>query len=335
MNLIPSYKIFLVLAGLGLVVSGFFVYHTLKKTERHQMLDVILTEQAFTPNRFPVSVNPATETITDNPFIELYLERYLSLDPRELRQRRFANRIQSELALWPLIQQLASPLTRTLVIYPGERREEVVKNFGDILGWNDAQRAEFSDLIINKSPVLAEGKFYPGKYVVERRATPAVVAEKVFARFQTEVLERYDKTLEKIVPLEEAIIIASLIEREAYDFTDMRYISGIIWNRLFIEMPLQLDATLQYVRGSSPYEPRWWPLVRPADKFIDSPFNTYQEIGLPPAAIANPSIEAIVAALNPRQTDCMFYFHGADGAFYCTETYEEHVRKLREVYNLN
>jgi UPF0755 protein len=112
----------------------------------------------------------------------------------------------------------------------------------------------------------------------------------------------------------------------------MRYISGIIWNRLFVGMPLQLDASLQYARGSKISEKLWWPKVVPNDKYIDSPYNTYENEGLPPAPISNPSVEAVVAALNPRETDCMFYFHDSKGVFYCTENYEDHVAKLKEIY---
>ena len=76
--------------------------------------------------------------------------------------------------------------------------------------------------------------------------------------------------MEKQVPLNDALIIASLLEREASDFNNMREVSGVIWNRLFKNMPLQLDATLQYVRGSSRYEAKWWPAIKPADKYIKS-----------------------------------------------------------------
>jgi UPF0755 protein len=97
-------------------------------------------------------------------------------------------------------------------------------------------------------------------------------------------------------------------------------------------MPLQLDASLQYAKANNPNEPNWWPAVRPADKFIESPFNTYQNKGLPPEPIANPSVDAIVAALNPYSTDCVYYFHSPTREYYCSVTYEEHVRKLQEVY---
>jgi UPF0755 protein len=97
-------------------------------------------------------------------------------------------------------------------------------------------------------------------------------------------------------------------------------------------MPLQLDATLQYVKASNPNEATWWPAVRPNDKFLESPYNTYQYKGLPPQPIANPSTEAVLAALNPTTTDCFYYFHGPDAQYYCSVTYEEHVNKLRVVY---
>ncbi len=285
-------------------------------------------------DRFPVSVNPIAKEIIEDPLIDWYVRQHLSLDVDAMRRRRLEERLFTEFAFLPLLQQLATPLSRTLVIYPGERHEEITKKFGDILRWTNTERTDFVARIQESKPVLDEGKFYPGKYVVEKSTTPEEMAALLLTQFETEVLSRYDAQVEAVVPLEDALTIASLLEREAYDFDDMRYISGIIWNRLFINMPLQLDATLQYARGSLPSESKWWPVVRPEDKYIDSAFNTYQEKGLPPAPISNPSLEAIVAALNPRETDCLFYFHDKDGNFYCTIDYEAHKALLREVYNL-
>jgi UPF0755 protein len=241
------------------------------------------------------------------------------------------NRIVGKLALTGWYQNLASASTRILVILPGERKEQVAGNFKKILGWTDAERDRFEMLISSSTPAMDEGKFYPGRYTVPRKAPPEEVAELVQARFVDEVLEHYGEEVDAIVPLEQAIIIASLLEREAYDFTDMRHISGIIWNRMFDDMRLQLDATLQYAKGSEPTQP-WWPKVVPADKYIASPYNTYKNEGLPPTAIANPSAESILAALNPSKTDCMYYFHDQKGSFYCSVTYEEHVALLKKVY---
>lgn len=282
---------------------------------------------------FPVGVDPVNKKIVEDPTLNIYLENHLSMsDYSKYRQARWFDRLVAKLSESSLYQQLASPRSRILVIYPGERKEEIVKNFGDILRWNKEQRKIFSDKITDTEPLLEDGKFFPGRYVVDTKITPEATADLVNARFVNEILNKYDDTVANKVPLQDALTIASLLEREAYDFTDMRLISGVIWNRLFVDMPLQLDASLQYVRGSKVSEPKWWPTPRPADKFLKSPYNTYKNTGLPPTPIANPSVEAVVAALNPEITPCMFYFHDTKGGFHCTKTYEEHVAKLKKIY---
>jgi len=281
---------------------------------------------------FPVGVNPELKEITENPELEVFLANegrvrwhFPSLVPSG-KFARFIARLSN--SSW---YQMAIPGGRLLVIFPGERKEQVAENFGDILGWDKNERDTFLDLVTAEDPSLTEGKFFPERYLVAIDATPADVARMVNERFSSEVLDRYDDSAADVLPLSDVLIIASLLQREAYDFTDMREISGVIWNRLFINMPLQLDATLQYAKGSRADQP-WWPVPVPADKFIESPFNTYRNKGLPPSAIANPSLEAIVAALNPETTDCLFYFHANRGDFYCSATYEEHVAKLRSVF---
>lgn len=281
---------------------------------------------------FPVGVHPSEKNITENPVVDGYVQTYLSLNPNKSREANFLDRFLATIVQFDWYQNLASAVSRILVIYAGERQEEVVENIGKILKWDTTEKERFAALIIETEPLLIEGKFYPGRYVVPVDATPELVAELILARFNEEVLARYGTEVQLVVPLADALTIASLLEREAYDFTDMRYISGIIWNRLFINMPLQLDASLQYVRGSKLTESVWWPKVVPDDKYLESPYNTYENTGLPPGPIANPSVAAVVAALNPRETDCMFYFHDSKGKFYCTNTYEEHVAKLREIY---
>ncbi len=281
---------------------------------------------------FPIGVDPESRTITENPRLEQYIDSYLAIETdASARHLTRAKRFLTQIALSPLIQQLASPSARTLVIFSGERKEEVAQNFANILRWDTDKQSQFLDLAAGSTPTIEEGVFFPGKYVVERTATPQVVADKVRSEFSTHVITRYTREVSNLVPLRDALTIASLLEREAFDFTDMRIISGIIWNRLFVDMPLQLDASLQYVKGSQSDMP-WWPRVRPADKFIDSPYNTYKNTGLPPGPIANPSVEAIVAALNPKQTDCFYYFHDQNGVFYCNETYEGHVNELKRIY---
>ena len=298
-------------------------------TETHTVFN---DTQTLPPTQFPIGVNPQQKEITETNDIDAFIA--LELTANDIPERgttAWIQKVIAKLAAMPWYQQLASPTGRILIIESGERREQVAKHFGDILDWDTEARTAFLTHIASTTPELREGKFYPDQYVVGKDATPAMVAELVFDRFTDEVVEHYTRDIEKIVPLTTTLTLASLLEREAYDFEDMRQIAGVIWNRLFIDMNLQIDATLQYAKGSAPSEP-WWPQVRPKDKFIDSPYNTYQNEGLPPAPIANPSVAAIIAALNPRMTDCMFYFHDSDGGFHCTPTYEEHVTLLKAYY---
>lgn len=312
--------------------TKYLVISELSKIAQHTEVPIEEKIEEIVPDPFPVGVNRIDKIINEDPLVEQYIEENLSINITMSRQQRFFDRLLSQMTKLNWYQNLASSVSRILVIYPGKRREEVVSDFGDILNWDKEEKALFSSYITENEPLLVDGKFFPGRYVVESEATPENVADLLHKRFNEEILSRYDDKVEKLVPIAQALAIASLLEREAYDFTDMRYISGIIWNRLFINMPLQLDASLQYARGSRPSEARWWPKVVPADKYIDSPYNTYKNAGLPPAPISNPSVEAVVAALNPRVTDCMFYFHDSKGKFYCTKTYTEHVTKLKEIY---
>ncbi len=322
------FRVYFLLAIFVCLCVGVLISLELKRQD-YNMADHMPTEAEVAP--FPVGVNPQTETITELGNIEVYqIDTELLLASSDSPIRKAMSDMLYQFAWY---QQLAAPMSRVLVIWPGERKEEIVDNFGDILGWDAAERTRFEISVTESvNTTIAEGIFPPGRYVVTYNATPEAVAQLLTDRLEGELLARYSEEVAAQVPLEDALKIASLIEREAHDFTDMRYISGVIWNRLFIEMPLQLDASLQYAKGSNPYEAYWWPKVVPQDKFIESPYNTYQNEGLPPGPIANPSLSAVLAALNPRMTDCMFYFHEDDGTFHCSVTYEEHVAKLKKLY---
>jgi cell division protein YceG involved in septum cleavage len=281
---------------------------------------------------FPVGVDPIHETITENPLVDTFVETHIgTASGRHTISSKWFKKLSHALTLQGWYQNLASVSNRVLVIDSGERKEQIAEHFQKILSWSDEERDSFLAHVLEAYPRIPEGVFFPGTYVVTRDATPELVAHMIIERFQNEVGIRYGSSVSEKVPLQMALNIASLIEREAYDFTDMRYISGVIWNRLFVDMKLQIDATLQYAKGSKPTEP-WWPKVVPKDKYIASLYNTYEHEGLPPTAIANPSLEAILAALNPRETDCLYYFHDSNAGFHCTSSYKDHVALLKQYY---
>jgi len=319
----------------GIVGGTLFLVQMKQYAVREQHTEQVTQTTSNTDvsqNQFPVGVDPKNKTITENPIVDAYFENHISTRSSTMSlHTSWFGKLMGKLALSNLYQNLASLSSRVLVIQSGERKEQVAQNFKKILGWDKGQQAIFLDLINKASPEIGEGKFFPGTYTVPIGASPETVATLISDRFNAEVLARYGATVEAVVPLSDTLTIASLLEREAYDFDDMRLISGIIWNRLFIGMNLQIDATLQYAKGSKSSE-TWWPRVNPSDKYIASVYNTYKNRGLPPAPIANPSLDAILATLNPKQTDCMYYFHDRNANFHCSETYEQHVALIKQYY---
>jgi cell division protein YceG involved in septum cleavage len=275
---------------------------------------------------FPVSVNPATRTIV--PFDDFSVGGTPLLAALALGAADGTQSLAAAIMSTKLYQDYAtygSPVA--VVLTPGMRREQVVALLNRELEWSEEQRGIFVDLATAWGE--GEGRFHPSAYVFHASTTPAEAFDIIKARFDSRVSARYATSTEALVPMDDALTIASIIEREAGSTGEMRLISGILWNRQFADMRLQMDSTLQYARGTA--RNGWWPVPRSKDKFIQSEFNTYLNKGLPPAPIASPSVAAIVAALNPEQTECMYFFH-SKRVLYCSKTYEEHVAKLKKIY---
>ncbi len=284
---------------------------------------------------FTVTVYPKDKTIVEDPQVVALLEGPVNLSAAALNVGDIFERLSagmSESSVYNLLAAVGAP--SFVIIEPGFRKEEVALAFAAALGWDKATQDAFLKSREKDDPFLSEGHFSPGLYAIGGQGTDVDAESLTGERFKSQVLSRYGTSTEEIVPLEDALTIASMIQRETGDREEMRMISGIIWNRIFNGMALQIDATLQYAKANKKTAKKtdWWPVVYPRDKYISSPFNTYQNVGLPPAPIANPSVSAVIAALNPKKTDCLFYFHDRKGEFHCTETYKEHVALLKKYF---
>lgn len=290
------------------------------------------------PEQFPVTVDPRNKLIVENAEVNaLFEDRRPSLQAAVWNANGAVTRLFEWIALAlvnvPWYQSIAAvDGSRLVAITPGMRKEQAASAFARSLAWNAAQKSEFLATAPNSLLQLSEGSFAPGIYPVAPGTTPAEARILVGDRFYKDVVSHYGTTTLSVVPLNQALTIASLIEREKGGHDDMRLISGVIWNRLFIGMNLQIDATLQYAKANSGASKSWWPGVVPNDRWRKSPYNTYLHKGLPPSPIANPSVDSILAALNPKNTSCLFYFHDARGEFHCTDTYTEHVALLKKYY---
>lgn len=295
-------------------------------------IDLELKEEKPPEPEFTVTVDPERKVIVEDPAIEAMLEEEPTTLTASVGSFEWLfTELATAIADLPLYTMVAGANQKFVTIRPGYREEEVVRAFGSALGWTTKERTDFMKQLRTNPPVLEEGQLQPGTYQVSSLMTPEEVQVAMYDRFSKEILSRYSTTTAERVPLRDALIIASLIEREAGGWHDMRDISGILWNRIFDGMPLQIDATLQYAKADGK-NGNWWPEPHPKDKNLKSKYNTYRYAGLPPGPIATPSVAAIVAALNPKKTDCLFYFHDSQGRFHCSVDYAGHVALLKKYY---
>lgn len=234
----------------------------------------------------------------------------------------------SLLASLSFYENLANPSVRIVRIQEGLRKEQIADVFGNKLNWTDQQREEFVNVHLALNSQDLEGRYFPKTYLVVKDEDPIGVTGSMLHEFTNETSKIKKPKSSEILNQDTAIKIASIIQRESGGKSDMRLISGIIWNRLFKGMKLQIDATLQYAKGSE--EEGWWTKVDPSDKSIDSSYNTYKYNGLPPTAISNPGIAAIDAAYNPQKTNCLYYLHDKHGKIHCSVTYEEHKLNIKK-----
>ncbi len=165
-----------------------------------------------------------------------------------------------------------------------------------------------------------EGYLFPDTYQVRRGATEKEIVDMMLARFAREMEELGYPALAAArgLTLHEAVTIASLVEREARKDEERPLIAGVIYNRLAMSMPLQVDATVQYALGTTK------PVLYYRDLEVASPYNTYLISGLPPGPIAMPGRSSLLAAVHPASTSYLYYVAKPDGSHAFAETLEEH-----------
>lgn len=202
------------------------------------------------------------------------------------------------------------------------RKEQIGEILAETLGWTSGELTKWNSFD-------NEGMYYPDTYLIPVDEDGEQVAKRLINRFNEKFSPLENKYLVANIRWVTGLKIASLIAREAAGISDMRLISGIIWNRLDKGMPLQIDATMQYTLGKNK-EGKWWGTINISEKQNDSPYNSYLHKGLPPTPICSPNIDYIEAALDPQETDCLFYLHDHFKQIHCTVTYEEHLQNIKK-----
>ncbi len=165
-----------------------------------------------------------------------------------------------------------------------------------------------------------EGLLFPDTYEFTDRSEPAEILQ-VLADTAEDRVASVDWSLleERGLTVYDGIVIASLIEREAVLDEERPLMASVIYNRLDLDMPLQIDATIVYALGGLPEGG-----LTLDDLQVDSPYNTYTLIGLPPTPIAGVRLASLAAAAAPADTEYLYYvLAGEDGSHAFTDDFDE------------
>jgi UPF0755 protein len=171
----------------------------------------------------------------------------------------------------------------------------------------------------------AEGFLFPDTYAVESDTEIEDIMELMARTLDDRLTKKMRTRAEEMgLSIYDLITLASLVEREVRFPEDRPIVAQVLLKRLKLNMPLQTDATLQYLMDTPKEE------VSIADTQIDSPYNTYQHVGLPPGPIANPGMAAIEAVLHPSETEYLYFVADRRGHNHYAYTYEEHLNLVNQ-----
>lgn len=253
-------------------------------------------------------------------------------------------KVSKAMTAWELANIVRQgPYMRWVVIPEGLRKEQIAELLTENLGWSEEAKTKWITTYTSMSYDEIEGLYFPDTYPIPVDEEPLKVADRLRTKFNEKFQPYTQEAIKQNIKWTTALKLASIVQREAAGKDDMPLIAGILWNRLLKDMKLEVDATVQYVRddqihyGEARYDKQpgtytgegtWWTPIKPADKDIPSPYNTYRNEGLPPHPIANPGIDAIKAVLYPEETGCLYYLHDSSGQIHCAKTYEEHEANI-------
>jgi UPF0755 protein len=199
--------------------------------------------------------------------------------------------------------------------YEGERATSIADNA-------EATLIDFDKEVFLARAVPLEGKLYPETYYIPKTFSADELIDIMLQTFAEETEDVQPLIDASSLSFEEVLVLASILEREANSPESMRIVSGILQGRVEAGMPLQADASVEYILNKPLKE------LTPDDLKIDSPYNTYLNRGLPPTPIGNPGRTAIMAVLQPEITDYVFYITDPEGTFHYAVTYDEHKQNI-------
>ena len=238
------------------------------------------------------------------------------------------------------ITNATTPRTLLLMLARGE---ESLRTVTLVEGWNFRQVRQAlakADLLKHDSKDWAdadlmselgrpglhpEGRFYPDTYTYAKGASDMAVLKRALKSMDTHLAQAWAKKspLSPLKSADEALILASIVEKETGNASDRPLIAGVFANRLRMGMLLQTDPTVIYGLGAN-FDGN----LRRIDLRTDTPYNTYTRAGLPPTPIAMPGKAAMAAAVQPASTQALYFVAKGDGSSHFSNSLSEHNRAV-------
>jgi UPF0755 protein len=190
-------------------------------------------------------------------------------------------------------------------------------------GWTALEIMEALD----STKTHPEGLFFPDTYYFSAGTSDLTILRQAYGKMQTTLDATWEKRAERL-PVKakyQALILASIVEKETGDPGERKMVAAVFVNRLRIRMRLQTDPTVIYGLGE-----KFDGNLRKRDLLTDQPYNTYTRYGLPPTPIAMPGEAAIEATLQPAETRALYFVAKGDGTHYFSNSLKEHNRAVNK-----
>jgi len=242
-------------------------------------------------------------------------------------------RLNAQMSLWDVLTTLSKGKSAVLVlkIPEGYTTEQIAETLDKI---NPGSEADFLKAAQNPETLkslgivgpTAEGFLFPETYRVPLGANCDEVVDLMIRQFWDVVGPDFESRCRAVgLTPYKAVILASIVEKEAHDADERPIIAGVLYNRLHMKRALQVNATLNYILETK----HAW-LTTNQIKNTDSPYNTYKYRGLPPTPICNPGAASLEAVLEPANVPYLYYVAAGDGSHLFATTFAEHQKNIRQ-----
>jgi len=316
-NLAINSKWFFVALGVifvSTVLWVFYLVHTPSKFPTRRIIHIIqgasLTEISHTLEE---------ESVITSPFIFKTIARFLENDTSAQAGDYFFN---EPLSVFEIVNRITTGNFNLVLVKITIPEGSTV---AEIAEFCEAKFPEFDKTRFLEIAKESEGYLFPDTYSFLPNVKEKQIFEKMRKTFDEKISTLQENLSVSGQTLDNIVIMASIIEKEAWKKKDRKLISGVLWNRINRGMLLQVDAAFLYINGKNTYSLTY------DDLAIDSPYNTYKYKGLPIGPICNPSLSALEAAILPSESDNLFYLSDKLGNTYYALDFEGH-KKNRRLY---